>query len=143
MEHNVPDSPTHTIKLLDNWDGQGDIVWMLAYKVGDEFYCWECGSEFGKPVIQHEGDQILGAWELNEENNTQNVSLHTNEVSAQKDEVITLNHSNVGPFVEYIVNEMNAKHGDILKGFILTAEKLDELFVAAKTISGDNNTKLQ
>lgn len=94
-------------------------------------------------MIQHEGDQILGAWELNEGNNAQSASPHSHAESTQKDELITLNHNNVGPFVEYIVNEMNAKHGDTLKGFILTAEKLDELFVAAKTISGDNNTKLQ
>ncbi len=60
----IPDSPTHTIKLYSNWDGCGDVVWMLAFKVDDEFYCWECGRNLGQPVIEYDGDEILGSWEL-------------------------------------------------------------------------------
>ncbi|MBM9522664.1 hypothetical protein IS529_06975 [Aeromonas salmonicida subsp. salmonicida] len=64
MTLNVPENPTHTIKLLSNWDGEGDVVWMLAFKVGDEYHSWECGRDFGQPVLQYDGDQILAAWEL-------------------------------------------------------------------------------
>lgn len=143
MEHNVPDSPTHTIKLLDNWDGQGDIVWMLAYKVGDDFYCWDSGRDFGKPVIQHEGDQILGAWALNEENASQDMCKQDDAIPQKNDKSITLNYCNMQPLVDCIVNEINDKHGDMFKEFILTPEKLDEIFVAAKLIAGDNKPKIQ
>jgi DNA-binding transcriptional MocR family regulator len=55
-----PINPTHAIQFRDNWDGEGDIVHIFAFKVGDVWHEWESG----KPLIEFEGDEILSVWEL-------------------------------------------------------------------------------
>ena len=64
----LPERPTHAVMFYDNWDGEGDTVYLFAFKVGNEFYQWECGSGMGEPILQHHGDEILGAWELTPSN---------------------------------------------------------------------------
>lgn len=56
----LPIHPTHAIRFRDNWDGQGDIVHLFAFKVGDVWHEWESGE----PLIEFEGDEVLAAWEL-------------------------------------------------------------------------------
>ncbi len=141
MTYSVPNNPTHTVKFFNNWDGEGDIVWVLAYKIGDEFYCWDCGRDFGRPVIQYEGDQILGAWALNEENGSPSAVQQDDIDSAKSNESFTLHYSNMQPLVDCIVNEINAKHGGMFKRFVLTPEKLNEILIDAKLIAGDNIAK--
>lgn len=64
----LPERPTHAVMFYDNWDGEGDTVYLFAFKVGNEFYQWECGRGMGEPILQHHGDEILGAWELTPSN---------------------------------------------------------------------------
>ena len=64
----LPERPTHAVMFYDNWDGEGDTVYLFAFKVGNEFYQWECGRGMGKPILEHHGDEILGAWELTPSN---------------------------------------------------------------------------
>ena len=47
---------THAIYFKDNWDGEGDKFWMLAYFERGVFY-----SETGEPVIKYVGDEVLKA----------------------------------------------------------------------------------
>ena len=47
--------PTHALYVVDNWDGEGDQYWTLAYKKEGVFYC----CERDKPVLEHVGDKIL------------------------------------------------------------------------------------
>lgn len=56
----LPIHPTHAIRFRDNWDGEGDIVHLFAFKVGDVWHEWESGE----PLIEFEGDEVLAAWEL-------------------------------------------------------------------------------
>jgi hypothetical protein len=64
FEVQLPERPSHAVLFYDNWDGEGDTVYMFAFKVGEEFYQWECGIGMGKPILEHHGDEILGVWEL-------------------------------------------------------------------------------
>lgn len=64
----LPERPTHAVMFYDNWDGEGDTVYLFAFKVGNEFYQWECGRGMGEPILQHHGDEILGAWKLTPSN---------------------------------------------------------------------------
>ena len=52
--------PTHAIRIKDSWDGEGDIITLLAFKKDGVFYAWDSLE----PALQHEGDEILYAWEL-------------------------------------------------------------------------------
>lgn len=63
--------------------------------------------------------------------------------SAKSNESFTLHCKNMQPLVDLIMNEVNVKHGDMFSWFILTPEKLDEMLVAKKSISGDNKANLQ
>lgn len=56
----IPDAPTHALHKLDNWDGEGDTVFMFAFERDGEFYSFETG----KPVLEYQGDQVLQAWPL-------------------------------------------------------------------------------
>ena len=49
----MPERPTHAVMFYDNWDGEGDTVYLFAFKVGNEFYQWECGRGMGKPILEH------------------------------------------------------------------------------------------
>ncbi|MBL4941142.1 MAG: hypothetical protein JKY81_05695 [Colwellia sp.] len=64
MSHTVaiPELPTHTIKHIDNWDGEGDLYITLAFMVGDDYYHYENGE----PILEYMGDAILNIWELKE-----------------------------------------------------------------------------
>ena len=61
----APNHPTHTIKHLDNWDGEGDIYFTLAFMLNDDYYHYENGA----PILEYKGDQIIQIWELTESNN--------------------------------------------------------------------------
>ena len=52
--------PTHAIRMKNNWDGEGDIITLLAFKKDGVFYGWDNLE----PALQHEGDEILYVWEL-------------------------------------------------------------------------------
>ena len=60
MTIKTPLHPTHSLKIIDNWDGEGDIVFIFAFKHNDKFYCYANS----KPVLVYDGDKILEAWEL-------------------------------------------------------------------------------
>lgn len=57
----APKYPTHAVKRKDNWDGEGDMYFSFAFKVGDVFYC----HDTNKPILEYVGDEILNSWELN------------------------------------------------------------------------------
>lgn len=59
MPVEIPKHPTHAVKHVDNWDGEHSVVYTLAFKA-DEYYDWDSG----KPLLEYEGDEILGVWEL-------------------------------------------------------------------------------
>lgn len=56
----IPRKPTHALYKLDNWDGEGDTVFMFAFERDGQFFCFETG----KPVIEYQGDKVLQAWPL-------------------------------------------------------------------------------
>lgn len=58
----VPKFPTHAVKHINNWDGEGDIEYAFAFLVEGEFYNWESGLR----IIEYVGDEILDSWELKE-----------------------------------------------------------------------------
>jgi len=47
--------PTHALYVVDNWDGERNRYWTLAYK---DDGVWRC-FEQGKPILETEGDEIL------------------------------------------------------------------------------------
>lgn len=47
--------PTHALYVLDNWDGEGDTYWVLAYKKDDVFHAWESD----KVILEYVGDKII------------------------------------------------------------------------------------
>lgn len=48
--------PTHALHVIDNWDGQRNRYWTLAYK--DDKDVWRC-YEQGKRIIETIGDEII------------------------------------------------------------------------------------
>lgn len=57
---NIPDAPTHALHVIDNWDGEGDRVFLFAFERDGVFY----SHETGKPVLEYRGDEVLQAWPL-------------------------------------------------------------------------------
>ncbi len=60
----MPDEPTHAIQHIDNWDGEGDILFSFAFVVADDYYHFENGS----PILEYQGDEIISVWVLNQGN---------------------------------------------------------------------------
>lgn len=58
----VPEQPTHAANIIDNWDGQGDQVFVFAFKHEDQLFSFETGE----PLLNYEGDEIVSLWELSE-----------------------------------------------------------------------------
>lgn len=58
----TPDQPTHAVQHIDNWDGEGDILFSFAFVCHDDYYHFETG----RPVLEYQGDVIVNAWELKE-----------------------------------------------------------------------------
>ncbi len=52
--------PTHALRVVDNWDGEGDIVYLFACLMDGIFYSYDSG----KPVLEYAGDRILDSWPL-------------------------------------------------------------------------------
>jgi hypothetical protein len=52
--------PTHAVRYINNWDGEGDIETVLAFKIDDEFYCFDTNRK----LIEYVGDEILNVWYL-------------------------------------------------------------------------------
>lgn len=52
--------PTHAVRAIDNWDGEGDIYTVLAYQKEGQFYSFETD----RSLLEHEGDKIIKTWEL-------------------------------------------------------------------------------
>jgi len=57
---NIPEAPTHALRMIDNWCGERDLVFLFALERDGAFY----SHESGKPVLQYEGDEVLQAWPL-------------------------------------------------------------------------------
>ncbi|QUP67400.1 hypothetical protein PSYCIT7_007155 [Pseudomonas syringae Cit 7] len=57
---NLPEAPTHALRMIDNWCGDSDISFLFAFVLDGAFYDFETG----KPVLQYEGDEVLQAWQL-------------------------------------------------------------------------------
>ena len=47
--------PTHALFIVNNWDGEGDRLWLFAYQKGDVWFAYDSDE----PVIQYDGDEIL------------------------------------------------------------------------------------
>lgn len=62
MRLSVPKFPTHAVKYINNWDGEGDIEYTFAFLVEGEFYDWGSGLR----IIEYVGDEVLDSWELKE-----------------------------------------------------------------------------
>ncbi|OTH75858.1 hypothetical protein CAZ03_31855 [Pseudomonas aeruginosa] len=56
----IPAAPTHALHVLDNWDGEGDRLFLFAFERDGEFYRFDDG----KPVLEYKGDKVLKAWLL-------------------------------------------------------------------------------
>lgn len=56
----LPEAPTHALRMIDNWCGDSDLSFVFAFEVDGAFYSFETG----KPVLQYEGDKVLQAWPL-------------------------------------------------------------------------------
>jgi hypothetical protein len=56
----IPRAPTHALHMIDNWDGEGDRVYLLAFERDGQFYSFETG----KLVMEYQGDAVLQAWPL-------------------------------------------------------------------------------
>jgi len=56
----IPDAPSHALHKLDNWDGEGDTVFLFAFERDGVFHSFENG----KPVLEYQGDKVLQAWPL-------------------------------------------------------------------------------
>lgn len=52
--------PTHAVRYINNWDGEGDIETVLAFKKDDEFYSFDTGRK----LLEYRGDEILFVWAL-------------------------------------------------------------------------------
>ncbi len=61
MSNSIPQYPTHTVMHIDNWDGQGDVIYSLAFKVDDVFYHYISPAS---KILEYEGDEILQVWNL-------------------------------------------------------------------------------
>ncbi|MEE4733631.1 hypothetical protein V2K60_20655 [Pseudomonas alliivorans] len=57
---NLPEAPTHALRMINNWCGDSDISFLFAFVVDGAFYDFETD----KPVLQYEGDEVLQAWQL-------------------------------------------------------------------------------
>lgn len=57
----IPDCPTHAVKKRDNWDGEGDVVFLFAFEYEGELFYFETG----KPLLEYDGDSIIKSWPLN------------------------------------------------------------------------------
>ena len=54
--------PTHAVRFVNNWDGQGDIEYRFIFYNN----CEAIDYDTGLPLIQYDGDKILKEWELND-----------------------------------------------------------------------------
>lgn len=57
---NIPEAPTHALRMIDNRCGDSDLTFLFAFEREGVFYSFETG----KPVLQYEGDKVLQAWPL-------------------------------------------------------------------------------
>jgi len=53
-------NPTHALYVIDNWDGEGDRYWVLAYRENDCFY----SADTGKQIFEYVGNEIIKEIEL-------------------------------------------------------------------------------
>jgi hypothetical protein len=66
-EISVPKHPTHTVRHIDNWDGEKNVITSLAFMHEGSYFC----HESGKPLMTYVGDEVLQVWTLNEESKSQ------------------------------------------------------------------------
>lgn len=57
----IPERPTHAVHKLDNWDGEGDVVFLFAFEREGQLFDFDNG----KPLLEYEGDEIIKSWPLN------------------------------------------------------------------------------
>ena len=57
---NIPDHPTHALRVVDNQEGEGVHYSTLAFEFEGVMY----HHETGEPVLQYVGDQIVKQWPL-------------------------------------------------------------------------------
>lgn len=60
----TPKHPSHTVRHVDNWDGERNIVTSLAFIHEGDFRYYDSG----KPLMEYVGDEVLHVWELTHEN---------------------------------------------------------------------------
>lgn len=70
MQISIPKHPTHAVQHIDNWDGERNVMVSLVFRHEGVYHY----HESGKPVLLHDGDEILQEWPLtkpSDENATQ------------------------------------------------------------------------
>lgn len=60
MKIEVPPYPTHALRLRCSVDGEGYVIYVFAFKVGEEFYDHDTGNS----VLVFEGDEVIASWAL-------------------------------------------------------------------------------
>lgn len=55
-----PPHPTHAVRMIDNWDGEGDVVTLFAIKREGQFFSYDSGN----PLLTYQGDEIIKCWPL-------------------------------------------------------------------------------
>lgn len=73
-----PKHPTHTVRHIDNWDGEPFITTSLAFMVDEVFYY----HDNGKPIIAYAGDEILRVWTHDDNDLVQQNKALEHELSA-------------------------------------------------------------
>jgi hypothetical protein len=68
----IPTVPTHALHKRDNWDGEGDHVFLFAFEQDGVLY----NFENGKPVLEYQGDKVLNAWVLGSEPEDRKAQAH-------------------------------------------------------------------
>ncbi len=63
MNFKLPESPTHAVRHVSNWDGERDIVFSVVAAIDGAYYDFDNGN----PLLEYVGDEILDAWPLNDE----------------------------------------------------------------------------
>lgn len=61
METSInPKHPTHAARIVDNSDGEGDVVTIFVIERDGKFFSYDSGS----PLLGYKGDRIIKIWPL-------------------------------------------------------------------------------
>lgn len=96
----------YAIKYKNNWDGEGDVYYMIAELKNGRFFDFENGTE----LLQYVGDEILKYWHLNVDSFVKSIPIEMIE-KIMKD--LLGNHydsqQEAGEELQELVNLFNSK----------------------------------